>query len=332
MAPATWLLGLMLAAAVPKESPKEWLGEELPLPLPVRTPDDLAFKQVAERQYLQFNLLVAGKAAYDRGDMATAAARWETLLAVPDLPADLERIVRPLATEARSRAGGAPRVTGPEPAKAGAVAAGVQAPAPPVKLATVRGEVSGGGNLGPGGTVLWLTRSDGPTPKVKPGTSRTIAQRGKQFTPRILAVPVGTTVHFRNDDEVFHNVFSLSRPNDFDLGLYKSGISREQTFRTPGPVNLLCNIHASMVGYVYVVDSPYYAQADVTGAWSVRNVPPGEYVLHAWHETSLEPVSRRLSVRADTTTVPVIAINSDRPPMTLVPDKAGKPRQNQLGY
>src|SRR5260370_32618675 len=86
-----------------------WLGEEMPLPLAVRTPDDLAFKQTAERQYLLFNLLASGKAAYDRGDMATAASKWEPLLRVPGLPAALDRVALPLAVEARqaARAGGA---------------------------------------------------------------------------------------------------------------------------------------------------------------------------------------------------------------------------------
>src|SRR5215467_14457996 len=106
-------LGAAYAAARAKErspnptQPQQlWPGEEMPLPLPVRTPDDLMFKQVAERQFLLFNLLASGKLAYDRGDMATAAAKWETLLRMPDLPPDLERTIRPLAEEARLRAGG----------------------------------------------------------------------------------------------------------------------------------------------------------------------------------------------------------------------------------
>ncbi|HXN41779.1 MAG TPA: hypothetical protein VN918_08335, partial [Myxococcaceae bacterium] len=90
-------------ASAPADS---WLGEEMPLPLTVKTPDDLAFKQTAERQYLLFNLLASGKVAYDRGDMATAAAKWETLLRISGLPAELDRVVRPLAIEARQRAGG----------------------------------------------------------------------------------------------------------------------------------------------------------------------------------------------------------------------------------
>src|SRR5215813_1518350 len=83
-----------------------WPGEELPLPLAVRTPDDLVFKETAERQYLIFNLLASGKLAYDSGDMATAAAKWESLLGIPNLPTEVERVVRPLATQARLRAGG----------------------------------------------------------------------------------------------------------------------------------------------------------------------------------------------------------------------------------
>lgn len=315
----TWMLMLTLGAS----AAKEWPGDEVPLPLVVRTPEDLAFKAIAERTYLEFNLLASGKRAYDGGDMATAADRFERLLSLKDLSPDVALVVRPLAEDARRRAGGAP--------VAASIPPPVQAQTAKPVLATVRGLIAGGGDLGPGGTVVWLTRTDAPSPRPR-GVERTVLQRAKQFIPRVLAVPVGSTVHFRNDDEVFHNVFSLTRPNDFDLGLYRSGEARDKTFRTPGPVNLLCNIHASMVGYVYVVDSPYYGQADASGSWSVRNVPFGEYQLRAWHESSLDPVKRSVAVKAETVNVPQLTVNSDRPPMTFVPDKAGKPRQTQLGY
>ena len=85
-----------------------WLGEEMPLPLAVRTPQDLAVKQVAERQYLIFNLLAGGKLAWDAGDWATAASKWETLLRLPALDAEIDRVIRPLAHDARAKAGGAP--------------------------------------------------------------------------------------------------------------------------------------------------------------------------------------------------------------------------------
>ena len=76
-------------AARPDPAPA-WLGEELPLPLSVKTPQDLALKAVAERQYLVFNLLARGKMAWDAGDFSTAAAKWEALLRVPGMDADLD--------------------------------------------------------------------------------------------------------------------------------------------------------------------------------------------------------------------------------------------------
>ena len=72
---------------------------------------------------------------------------------------------------------------------------------------SVRGTVAGGGPAGPGGAIVWLKRLDGPTPPVNPGKRRLQLQRGKQFVPRVLPVPLGTQVDFRNEDGVFHRLF-----------------------------------------------------------------------------------------------------------------------------
>src|SRR5688572_14191811 len=125
-----------------------WLGEELPLPLAVKTPQDLALKAVAERQYLVFNLLARGKLAWDAGDFASAAARWEALLKIPGIDPELDKVVRPLASEARSRAGAAasapaPAVEAPPSAAAPAASGEKQV----VPMVSVSGQVTGGGNL-----------------------------------------------------------------------------------------------------------------------------------------------------------------------------------------
>src|SRR5450755_2013477 len=102
-----WLVVLLSAsaaapaAAAPPDS-RGWLGEELPLPLAVRTPQDLAVKAAAEKQYLIFNLLAGGKLAWDAGDFATAATKWEALLRIHPLDPEVERAIRPLARDARS--------------------------------------------------------------------------------------------------------------------------------------------------------------------------------------------------------------------------------------
>src|SRR5262245_61244189 len=93
--------------AAPPTDTRAWLGEELPLPLAVRTAQDLAVKAAAEKQYLIFNLLAGGKLAWDGGDFAVAAAKWEALLRVQGLDPEIEKVIRPLAKEARSRGGGA---------------------------------------------------------------------------------------------------------------------------------------------------------------------------------------------------------------------------------
>jgi plastocyanin len=177
-----------------------------------------------------------------------------------------------------------------------------------------------------------LTRLGGETPRPAPARGKVISQHGKTFLPHVLAVPVGTKVSFRNDDPVFHNIFSITKPNEFDTGLYKQGATYVQVFRHAGPVQLLCNIHASMLGYVYVVDSPYYAQADAGGAFAIRGVPPGDYEIHVWHEAAAHPTVEKVSVGAGGLRGLALRVGGDKRPPQFLPDKSGKPRQSQLGY
>jgi plastocyanin len=318
---------------------REWLGEEMPLPLAVKTAQDLAVKAVAEKQYLIFNLLAGGKLAWDGGDYATAAGKWEALLRVPALDPEIERVIRPLAAAARDRAGGKAAAVAAAPAVAPAPApapASTSTSPPParerVAPVAVSGTVAGGGSQGPGGAVVWLKRANGETPRPSPARGKVVSQKGKSFVPHVLAVPVGTKVSFRNDDAIYHNVFSLAKPNGFDTGLYKQGGTYDQTFKSPGAVQLLCNIHSSMLGYVYVVDSPYYAQADGAGAFTIKGVPPGEYDIEVWHEGSSKNTKQRLTVSAEGVRGLELRVGGDRRPPAFVPDKSGKPRQSQLGY
>jgi plastocyanin len=328
------------AAEPKKKDTPSWLGEELPLPLAVKGPHDLALKAVAERQYLIFNLIARGKLAWDANDFATAAEKWEALLRLPGLDPEVQRVIQPLAVQARSRAGGAASApAGPSPAAprpAGAPAQATPTAEAPTSLGAgrvnVSGTITGGGGRGPGGTVVWLKRTDGPTPRPSPARGRAINQVNKAFVPRILPVTVGTKVAFKNDDEIFHNVFSLSRPNDFDAGLFKRGQSYTKTFTRPGPVQILCNIHASMIAFVVVVDTPWYGQADAAGNFTIRGVPPGEYELEAWHERSSNVPRTKISVGPQGLRGLSINVSGDRGTPATVPDKYGKPRQTQLGY
>ncbi len=106
----------------------------------------------------------------------------------------------------------------------------------------------------------------------------------KRFEPHILAVPKNATVEFPNADPIYHNVFSVSGANRFDLGLYRSGASKSKRFEEPGLVRVYCNIHPQMVGFVQVVDSDFAAVTGPDGAFRFDGVPAGNWEVKVWHE------------------------------------------------
>lgn len=120
--------------------------------------------------------------------------------------------------------------------------------------------------------------------QVKPLTGAEMAQEKRRFVPGVLVVPVGTEVRFPNHDSVRHHVYSFSPAKRFELKLYTGTPSNPVLFDRAGVVVLGCNIHDQMVGWVLVVDTPYYAQASAgAGRAQIDNVPPGTYTLRTWH-------------------------------------------------
>jgi plastocyanin len=331
MTPTSLVLALTVFAAPPDKSKVEWAGSDLPLQMVVKTPEDLAFKAAAERQYLLLNLLLGGRQAYDKQDWAKAVEQWESLLSYgTDLSPSVAAVVKAGVAAARAKSPGLE-------SRAPALETPSAAVPPPSEeeskrmLVQVAGTVTGGGNVGPGGSVVLLRRADGSTPKPKANRAPLVVQKDKRFSPHVIVVPVGAAVQFRNEDEIAHNVFSLSQGNAFDLGLYKSGTPKDHVFKTPGPVHLLCNIHAAMQGWVYVADTPWYTQADASGRFVVKNVPPGLYDLEVWHEQSTKGFRRQLRV-SDKMEAVLAQVDGDKRPAPFVPDKSGQPRQEHLGY
>jgi plastocyanin len=110
-----------------------------------------------------------------------------------------------------------------------------------------------------------------------------IQQRQKQFVPRWAVVQRGTTIEFPNNDNIYHNVFSLSSGNSFDLGLYNSASdAKSQTFNEPGAVDIYCNIHPQMVASTLVVPNRYFAKVKSDGTYELAGVPSGKRKVVAW--------------------------------------------------
>jgi len=144
-----------------------------------------------------------------------------------------------------------------------------------------------------------MDETNGLPPRVaKVQTNPRVNQRGAIFEPHVLPVLKGTVVEWPNNDDIFHNVFSISDPKPFDLGLYKNGELKKVAFDKAGRVDVFCSIHTSMSCIVLVLDNPHFAATDSRGRYAISNVPPGTYTLKAWHER-LPASSREITLPED---------------------------------
>jgi plastocyanin len=148
--------------------------------------------------------------------------------------------------------------------------------------ATVQVDVVDGAGKPLPGAVVFL---DSPEAKrlAKPLPQTDMAQRQRRFVPDVLPVTVGTEVRFPNQDTVRHHVYSFSPAKKFELKLYAGTPANPVQFDQPGIVVLGCNIHDQMVGWVVVLETPYYALTGTAGNARLASVPPGAYRLRVWH-------------------------------------------------
>jgi len=160
----------------------------------------------------------------------------------------------------------------------------------------------------PATTIVYAESLDGQTPLI-PGTFR-MAQHDKSFVPHVLAVPAGSAIEFPNTDPIFHNVFSLSPPAPFDLGLYRAGASKTRVFSKPAVYNVFCNIHPEMSGIILVLPTSLIAEADADGGYRL-NLAPGRYRVTAWSERSA-PASVEVNVPSDASTLPELRLDESK--------------------
>jgi hemoglobin len=252
------------------------------------------------------------------------------------------------------REGAPPRVTtapvpmadgGPQPAAAGSsqedggedeAAAAAAERAPRRGSLTGQLRLEGGGDhaaAGPDGLAVVTLEplAAGGRARRRPPRRRVIEQRNREFAPRVLAVPVGSTVSFPNFDGIFHNVFSRSEARPFDLGLYTRGQARELVFDREGVVRIGCNLHANMLAYVVVVSAPHYVVSDPGGRFSFRSVEPGRYRLRVYSDRSQEPVTREVVIEPQPNSVTVTIPAQFARPAGPLADKFGAPRDSGKG-
>jgi len=173
----------------------------------------------------------------------------------------------------------------------------------PARTSTIHGHVEVGLRLGPSVARPSTRELGSPSRRDTPDRTRTVVylevapqdafeqpddrrarmdQRNETFVPYVLAVHAGSTVEFPNNDEIYHNVFSLSGTKKFDLGRYERGRSKSVRFEQPGVVRVFCDIHSHMNAFILVFAHRYFAMTDEAGRYRIDNVPQGTYDLVAW--------------------------------------------------
>jgi plastocyanin len=164
------------------------------------------------------------------------------------------------------------------------------ASAGPLRAGTVTGTVSlmdsGRARSDASNAVVWIEGAHRPKSEAakatEPAAMASMTSIHKKFAPRVLAVETGGSVAFPNEDRIYHNVFSVSGENHFDLGLYRRGKSKDKKFDVSGLVRVYCNIHPQMVGFIRVVDSAFSAVTGPDGSFVFDGVPDGSHTVKAW--------------------------------------------------
>jgi len=159
--------------------------------------------------------------------------------------------------------------------------------------------------VAPSTVVVYAEPVDAPASRA----ARRVAliQKNKTFQPRVLAVPAGSSVEFPNNDGIFHNVFSLSGPQPFDLGLYRAGDTKQRTFTTPGIYRVFCNIHPQMTAMIVVTPSAFTTVAGADGRFTLE-LPPGRYKITALSERAAA-VSVDATSSAGASTAPELTLD-----------------------
>lgn len=159
---------------------------------------------------------------------------------------------------------------------------------------TVTGKVNCKGVRTPQDAIVYIEQAEGNWPPMEGVTQD---QRELVYVPHVNAVVKGTTIDFPNSDTVRHNAFSPpGSATVFNLGTYDVGVVKHVAFDVVGETPLLCNVHAEMNAYVLTVQNPFFFITDRTGAYTIKDVPPGKYKLTTWHE-KLKPVTKDIEVK-----------------------------------
>ncbi|HEV2063237.1 MAG TPA: carboxypeptidase regulatory-like domain-containing protein [Thermoanaerobaculia bacterium] len=143
--------------------------------------------------------------------------------------------------------------------------------------------------VNPNSTLRWVLvyvkeGVTGTYPPPKEGV--TLDQLGCQYSPHIFGIQAGQTLKILNSDSTLHNIHALPKKNaEFNIGQPFPKMVTEKKFdQVEVPVRFKCDVHKWMGAYCAVLNHPFFAVTSDQGTFEIKNLPPGNYVIEAWHE------------------------------------------------
>ena len=126
----------------------------------------------------------------------------------------------------------------------------------------------------------------------------TLDQNGCEYRPHVLAFPAGSTVAILNPDGILHNVHSYSKVNNpFNQAQPKFKKSLDVKIDKPEAIEVKCDVHGWMHGWLVATENPYFAVTDNSGSFKLADVPAGSYTVEVWHE-KLGKSTQKVTVKA----------------------------------
>jgi plastocyanin len=123
--------------------------------------------------------------------------------------------------------------------------------------------------------------------KGKPIPTETVVIDNKHcaFHPHVQTAVQGHTLMVRNSDPMLHNThLYLNKKTIYNFALPRTGMEIKKPINRVGLIEVECDAHDWMKGYLYVADNPYITVTDAEGNFSIGEIPPGDYEVEVWHE------------------------------------------------
>jgi plastocyanin len=121
--------------------------------------------------------------------------------------------------------------------------------------------------------------------KYTPAAKPSLDQNGCKFVPHVDIVPAGQVVTIVNSDGILHNIHTFPKNNaPFNKAQPKFKKEMPATFEKPDIIQIKCDVHSWMAGWIVVAGHAYYALTDASGNFKIDGVPAGTYTLEYWHE------------------------------------------------